>query len=262
MQPISGIITTLNEERNIADAIRSLQQVCNEVIVVDSLSTDRTVEIAQKTGATVYSQRYLGDGPQKNIALQYVKSLWVLSIDADERLRPELVEAIRQLDLNATPYDGFAFRRRNYVGSRWMKACRWYPDYLVRLYRHDKLRFADIKQHSHVPTANTLRLHADLDHYSFRSIDELFGKPGRPFSSRSAKVIFRSGRKVHVLTPVLHGVGAFCSNYLLHGGIFAGIDGLTLSLAAAHGSYMKYAKVLEWQRDPQVRATEHFDEVW
>lgn len=262
MQPISGIITTLNEERNIADAIRSLQQVCDEVIVVDSLSTDHTVEIAQKTGAIVYSQHYLGDGPQKNVALQYVKNSWVLSMDADERLRPELIETIRQLDLYTTPYYGFAFRRRNYVGSRWMKSCGWYPDYLVRLYRHDKLRFAEVTQHSHVPTTNTLRLQADLDHFSFRSIDELFAKPGRPFYSRSAKVLILSGRKVRSITPVIHSVGAFLNKYLLHGGIFAGIDGLTLSLAAAHGSFMKYAKVLEWQRDPQVRNSEHFDEVW
>lgn len=259
---ISGIVTTLNEEKNITACIRSLQQVCDEVIVVDSLSTDRTVKLAEEAGARVVSQRYLGDGPQKNVALQYAKNLWVLSLDADERLRPELMEAIRHLDLDTTHYDGFAFRRRNYVGSRWMKTCRWYPDYLVRLYRHDRLRFTDVTQHSHVPTTGTLQLKADIDHFSFRSIDELFGKPGRPFSSRSAKVIYQSGRKVHALTPVVHGLGAFFSNYLLHGGILAGIDGLTLSLATAHGSYMKYAKVLEWQRDPKVRSQEHFDQVW
>ena len=91
MLNISGIVTTLNEEHNIAETIKSLQQVCNEVIIVDSNSTDRTAEIAENMGAKVYFQDYLGDGIQKNVALKYVTNAWVLSIDADERLTPELV---------------------------------------------------------------------------------------------------------------------------------------------------------------------------
>ena len=90
MKPISGIITTLNEEGNIQEAIRSLQQVCDEVVVVDSMSSDNTVALAEQAGARVVLQPYLGDGIQKNVALKYVKNKWVLSIDADERLTPEL----------------------------------------------------------------------------------------------------------------------------------------------------------------------------
>ena len=100
---ISGIITTLNEEANIADAIASLRQVCDEIVVVDSESIDRTVEIARELGAKVYLQRYLGDGIQKNVALQYVTNRWVLSIDADERLSDELVAWIRSTDFEKTP---------------------------------------------------------------------------------------------------------------------------------------------------------------
>ena len=259
---ISGIITTLNEERNIADAIHSLQQVCDEVVVVDSLSRDRTREIAEAEGARVYTQPYLGDGIQKNVSLKYVKNLWVISIDADERLTPELVRFLNTTDLDTTPYDGFAIRRRNYVGSRWIKACGWYPDYLVRIYRHDRLRFKDVRQHAFVPTDNTKRIKADLVHYRYRNIGELFAKPERNYSSRGAKILYLKGRKAHAWTPVLHGVGAFLSNYLLRGGILGGIDGLTLSLAVANNSYLKYAKLLEWQRDPQVRDREDFTNVW
>ena len=262
MKQISGIITTLNEEKNIVEAIRSLQQVCDEVVVVDSLSSDRTVELAKEAGARVVLQPYLGDGIQKNIALDYVKNLWVISIDADERLTPELVDFINRTDFETTSYDGFAVRRRNYVGSRWVKACRWYPDWLVRIYRHDKLRFRDVKQHSHVPTDNTLRVKADLIHYRYHNIGELFAKPGRNYSSRGAKILYLSGRKVHAWSPVSHGLGAFLVNYFLRGGILGGIDGLTLSLSIANNSYLKYAKVLEWQRDPKVRDAENFDQVW
>ena len=262
MKPISGIITTLNEERNIVEAIKSLQQVCDEVVVVDSLSSDNTVSRAEQTGARVVLQSYLGDGIQKNVALDYVKNLWVLSIDADERLTPELVKFIEDTDFEHTPYNGFALRRRNYVGSRWVKCCRWYPDWLVRLYRHDKLRFCPVKQHSHVPTDNTLRVKADLIHYRYKNTGELFAKPERNYSTRGAKILYLSGKKVHCWSPISHGLGAFFVNYFLRGGILGGIDGLSLTLSIAQNSYLKYAKVLEWQRDPKVRETENFDNVW
>ena len=204
----------------------------------------------------------MGDGIQKNVALQYVKNQWVISIDADERLTPELVDFLERTDLEKTPYDGFAIRRRNYVGSRWIKACGWYPDYLVRIYRHDRLRFRDVKQHASVPTVNTQRIKADIIHYRYKNIGELFAKPERNYSTRGAKILYLQGKKVSAWTPVLHGVGAFFSNYVLRGGILGGIDGLTLSLAVANNSYLKYAKLLEWQRDESVRQQEDFNNVW
>ena len=262
MKHISGIITTLNEESNIEAAIRSLQQVCDEVVVVDSESNDRTVEIAQAAGARVFIQKYLGDGIQKNVALNYVKNDWVLSIDADERLSDGLVQKIEATDFSSTPYDGFAIRRRNMIGSRWVKSCGWWPDHLVRLYRHSKLRFPDVKQHATVPTKNTAKWKADLIHFRYKNIGELYAKPGRNYSNRCAKILYLNGKRATPLSPVLHGAGAFLVNYLLRGGILGGIDGLTLSKAIATNSYLKYAKLLEYQRDPQVRNTEDFDNVW
>lgn len=262
MKHISGIITTLNEERNIEAAIRSLQQVCDEVVVVDSESTDRTREIAQAAGASVYIQPYLGDGIQKNVALKYVKNLWVLSIDADERLTPELVAKIEATDFDSTPYDGFALRRRNLIGSRWVKSCGWYPDWLVRLYRHDRLRFPEVKQHATVPTTNTKRWRADLLHYRYKNLGELFAKPGRNYSTRGAKILWNNGKRAHWWSPLWHGGAAFFMNYFVRGGILGGIDGLTLSKSIAINSYLKYAKLLEYQRDPQVREAEDFSKVW
>lgn len=259
---ISGIVTTLNEERNIAACVESLLQVCDEVVVVDSCSTDGTVEAARRAGARVYSQPYLGDGIQKNVALQYVRNLWVLSIDADERLTPELVERIRATDFEATPYDGFALRRRNYVGSRWVKACGWYPDYLVRLYRHDRLRFPEVRQHATVDTRNTQRWRADLVHYRYRNLGELFAKPGRNYSTRGAKILYLKGKRAHWWTPLWHGCSAFVVNYFFRGGICGGLDGLTLAKSISINSYLKYAKLLEYQRDPQVLEAEDFDKVW
>ena len=150
MNQITGVIITLNEAQNIAECIASLQTVCNEIIVVDSGSQDQTREIAESCGARVFVQSYLGDGPQKNYGLQFATNDWILSLDADERLTPELIAEINQLNLNETQSDGFAARRRNYIGSRWIKRCGWYPDYCTRLYNRQKTRFKDVKQHSFV----------------------------------------------------------------------------------------------------------------
>lgn len=259
---ITGIVTTLNEQNNIVECIRSLQRVCDEVVVTDSFSKDDTVKLAQAAGAKVYLHEYIGDGLQKNLAMPYAKNRWVLSIDADERLSDELVEAIQKIDFDKTPYDGFALRRRNYVGKRWIKCCRWYPDYLVRLFRKDKLQFAELKQHAYVPTTNTCQLKADLIHYRYKNIDQLFAKPERNYSTRGAKILFLQGKKANSLTPFLHGFSAFVVNYFFRGGILGGLDGYILSKSIAHNSFMKYAKLLEYQRDESVRDAEDWTSVW
>ena len=262
MNNITGIIITLNEEKNIKDCILSLQQICNEIVVVDSESSDKTCEIAEQLGAKVYVHPYLGDGLQKNIGLQYATNCWVFSIDADERLTPELVAAINTIDLDNTNYYGFAVKRRNYIGSRWIRCCGWYPDYVVRLFKHNKLQFAEVKQHATVPAKNTLKLQADLLHYTYQNIGELFSKPARNFSTRGAKIMYLNGKRAGAFSPLVHGLWAFISNYFFKRGIFCGVDGLTLSIAIACNSYLKYAKLLEYQRDESVRVKEDFEKVW
>jgi glycosyltransferase involved in cell wall biosynthesis len=262
MNNITGIIITLNEEKNIEACMLSLQQLCNEIVVVDSESTDKTREIAEKMGAKVYIQPYLGDGIQKNAALKYASNPWIFSLDADERLTPELVDAINALDLNNVPYWGYALRRRNYIGSRWVRSCGWYPNYLVRLFRQDKLMFSQTKQHAAVPSDNTCKLRADIVHYSYNSIDELFAKPARNYSTRGAKIMYLNGKKANAFSPFHHGLWAFVGSYFFKGGIRGGVDGLTLSIAIACNAYLKYAKLLEYQRDAKVREDEDFGKIW
>ena len=184
---ISGNIITLNEEANITDCINSLKKVCNEIIVVDSGSKDKTIEIAQSLGAKVIHQVYLGDGFQKNVALKEVQYNWVLSLDADERLTEEMIKDIRSIDLESTQFDAFSFRRKNMIGSRWIKHCGWYPDNCTRLYNHTKTKFKEVKQHSSVPANSLKTFNSDIIHFSFKNIGELFAKPGRNFSGRPQK---------------------------------------------------------------------------
>ena len=120
MARISGCITTLNEERNVADCIRSLEPVTDEIVVVDSLSDDRTVEIARKLGVRVVLQEYLGDGPQKNVAVDHADHEWILSLDADERLDDEAVAAIKELNLDEPGPAAFGLRRKNYLGENYL----------------------------------------------------------------------------------------------------------------------------------------------
>ena len=123
---ITANIITLNEEKNIEEVIKSVRKVCDEVLVVDSRSSDRTCEIAESLGAKVVKQEYLGDGPQKAFGAPLAKYDWVLSIDADERLDANAIEAIKKLDLDSTIYDAFSFARKTFVGKSFIKL--WYPD--------------------------------------------------------------------------------------------------------------------------------------
>ena len=209
MAKITGLIITLNEEANICECITSLRQICDEIVVVDSCSQDRTVELAASMGAKTLVQPYLGDGPQKNVGIGLASNTWVFSLDADERVTPELAEAINSIDLEATPYEAFAVRRRNFIGSRWIRCCHWYPNYLVRLYRTDKTRYTDSKQHSSVPSSNCMKLKADIFHYAYANIGEMFTKQARSFSSRSAKIIYQSGKRVTVFSPFIHAFSSF-----------------------------------------------------
>jgi glycosyltransferase involved in cell wall biosynthesis len=259
---ITGIVITLNESRNIAACILSLRQVCDEVIVVDSLSSDDTVDVARQAGAIIVLQAYLGDGPQKNVGIGIAGNNWILSLDADERLTDGMVEVIRNLQLATTAHDAFAFRRRNYVGSRWIRHCGWYPDYCVRLYNKHSAQFAETLQHSRVHARNPKRLTADILHYSYEEVGQLFAKPGRNFSGRAAKIMYLQGKRANGFSPLLHGANAWIRKYLLQAGFMAGVDGMSIAISAAVNSYLKYAKLLELQRDPNVLKRTDFGRVW
>lgn len=259
---ITGTVITLNESANIADCLTSLWRVCDEIVVVDSLSTDDTVAKAEAMGAKVVLQPFLGDGNQKNVGPAHARNDWVLSLDADERLTDEMVDAIKALDLSRTPHDAYAFRRRNYIGTRWIRRCGWYPDYCIRLYNRKLTAFSETKQHDSVQPKNCQRIKADMIHYSFRDIGELFAKPGRNYSNAAAKIMYQKGKKIAGYTPMVHGTAAMIRKYLLQAGFLAGVDGFTVSLSAAINSYLKYAKLLELQRDPSVAARTDFTKIW
>ncbi|MGB7401965.1 MAG: glycosyltransferase family 2 protein [Arcobacter sp.] len=243
---ITANIITLNEEKNIEAVIKSVQKVCDEILVVDSLSSDRTCEIAEKLGAKVIKQEYLGDGPQKAFGEPFAKNNWILSIDADERLDLNAIEEIRNLDLENTPYDGFSFARKTYVGDNFIKL--WYPDRVTRLYNKNKCAYSKVKGHAKVEAKNICDLDADMLHYSYTDYVHMI-KTTEKFIKRGAQISYDAGKRASSFDPFIHGVGALFKALVLKGGAFHGIHGWNVAVISAFSSYMKYALMLELQKN-------------
>ncbi|MDD2906770.1 MAG: glycosyltransferase family 2 protein [Sulfurimonas sp.] len=241
---ITANIITLNEEKHIEAVIKSVQQLCDEVLVIDSLSTDRTCEIAESLGARVVKQAYLGDGPQKAFGAPLAKNEWILSIDADERLDTNAIEAIKNLDLQNTPYDAFSFARKTYVGKAFIKL--WYPDRVTRLYSRSKCGFTTAGGHARVKTDNVKALDADMLHYSYDDYAQMI-QTSHKFITRGAKIAHEEGKRASAFDPFLHGLGALFKALVLKGGAFHGINGWNVAVISAFSSYMKYALMLEMQ---------------
>lgn len=253
---ITGNIITLNEEKNIKACIESLQEVCDEIIVVDSNSSDNTVEIAKSLGALVIIQSYLGDGPQKNVVLNHASNDWILSIDADERLDADMIKSIKEVKKLLNHPDAYSFKRKNYIGKRWIKRCGWYPDVCTRLYNKNSARFKDVAGHSSVEAKSAKLLSGDIIHFSYENYHELLHKTNR-FSTRGSKMFLEKDKKVNGFSPALHFLSAFIRKYILQKGFLQGIDGLTISLTASINSYMKYAKYIE-----MLKENKKSDSLW
>jgi glycosyltransferase involved in cell wall biosynthesis len=243
---ITATIITLNEEKNIEDVIKSVQSVCDEILVIDSLSTDRTCEIAQSLGAKVIKQAYLGDGPQKAFGAPYATNDWVLSIDADERLDTNAIEEIKKLDLEHTKHDAFSFARKTYVGQNFIKL--WYPDRVTRLYNKQLCGYSKAKGHAKVEAKNICDLKADMLHYSYDDYIHMV-RTTEKFIKRGAVLALEDGKRANAYDPILHGLGALFKALILKGGAFHGINGWNVAVISAFSSYMKYAVMLDMQRN-------------
>ena len=241
---ITANIITLNEEENIEAVIQSVQGVCDEIVVVDSQSTDRTCEIAKSLGAKVIVQPYLGDGAQKAFGVQYATNDWILSIDADERLDNDAIEQIKKLNLDETTYDAFSFARKTYIGKAFIKL--WYPDRVTRLYNKTKCAYSTTGGHAKVETNNISDLKAHMLHFSYDNYSQMI-KTSHKFITRGAKISYENGKRASVFDPFIHGVGALFKALVLKGGAFHGVHGWNVAVVSAFSSYMKYALILEMQ---------------
>jgi glycosyltransferase involved in cell wall biosynthesis len=245
---VSAVIITKNEEAMLPDCLSSLEWV-DEIVVVDSGSTDRTVEIAMGCGARISQfDDWPGFGPQKNRAIELATGDWVFSIDADERVSKELAAEIRAVAGGAGSYAAYAMPRLSSYCGRYMRHSGWWPDYVTRLFRRGQARFSDDLVHERLIVDGTVgKLAGTLVHESFAGLEEVLEKVNR-YSSLSAEQMARAGRRGSLTGAVLHGVGAFVRTYVLKAGFLDGREGFMLAVSNAEGAYYKYAKLWLKQR--------------
>jgi len=241
---VSAIVITRNEEAVIRRCLESLAWA-REIIVVDSGSTDRTVEICRELGATVHTtEDWPGFGPQKNRALDRASGEWIISLDADEWVTPALRAEIERAIAVPDARPGYAIPRRSSFCGRFMKHSGWWPDYVVRLFRRDAGRFSDDRTHERVMVQGKLgRLREPILHEAIRNIEQMLAKMDG-YSSASAHSRFQQGRRASLATAVLHGFWAFFRTYVLRLGFLDGREGFILAVANAEGSYYRYVKLM------------------
>jgi glycosyltransferase involved in cell wall biosynthesis len=243
---LSAIVITRNEAANIADCLDGLA-FCDERIVVDCGSNDGTVAIARGKGARVESHEWRGFGAQKNFALSLAAGDWVLSIDADERVTPELAQAIMAAIAGGTA-DGFELPRVSSFCGRPMRHSGWFPDHVLRLFRRGKGRFDDALVHERVICDGTVkRLDKPLIHHPVLKLEDALSRMDR-YSTAGAQTLVASGRRITFATGIAHGVFAFLKTYVLKLGFLDGAEGFLLAVANAEGSYYRYMKAWVAQR--------------
>ncbi len=239
---LSVAIITRNEAHNLAECLASVD-FADEIVVVDSGSTDATVEIAHAHGVRVIETDWPGFGAQKNRALDACRGEWVLSLDADERVSPELRAEIEHA-LAAPRFDVYEMPRRSYYVGRFMRHGGWWPDRCTRLFKRGAARFDDARVHERLVTeARVGRLSAPLVHYSFRTMEAVLDKVN-DYSTASARTLAERGATPGLATAIVHGVAAFLRTYVFKLGFLDGRHGFMLAVSNAEGSYYRYVKAM------------------
>jgi glycosyltransferase involved in cell wall biosynthesis len=246
---LSAIVITRNEAHNLHACLQSMHGLVDEIIVVDSQSTDATVAIAQQHGATVSQpEGWPGFGPQKNRALDLATCDWVLSIDADERVTPELAAEIKHV-LQAGDADvAYKLPRLSWYCGKFIQHAGWQPDHVLRLFKRGTARFSDDLVHERVVTEQTVQaLHNHLLHYSYLNFSQVLSKVDA-YSSASAKQAYARGKRSSVAGALGHGAWAFFRTYVIRRGFLDGAHGLALAVSNGETSYYKYLKLWQMQQ--------------
>lgn len=239
---LSVILITKNEAANIRDCLQSVAWA-DEIIVVDSGSTDDTVAICREFTPHVHVRDWPGFGIQKNRALDYASKEWVLSLDADERVTPELRAELEEA-MRSGAAEGYEIPRLSSFCGRFMRHSGWYPDYVLRLFKRGTARFSDNLVHERlILQGRTARLQSNLLHYSFNDLESVLRKMDQ-YSTAGAQMQKQRGRKVTLIGAVLRGMWSFVRSYIIRGGILDGQEGFMLAVSNAEGTYYRYVKLL------------------
>lgn len=240
---LSVVIITRNEAEAIRDCLESVR-FADQIVVLDSGSSDGTPEICRSLGAEVYeSAEWPGFGPQKNRAITRVSGEWVLSLDADERVTPELRAEIERT-LAAPGADAYRMPRLSRYLSRYMRHSGWHPDFVTRLFRRGRARFSDDLVHERLIVEGSVgTLSNPLLHEAFTSAEEVLDKVNR-YSSAGAQMARERGRRTGLAGAVLRGAWTFFRTYVLKAGFLDGREGFMLAVSNAEGTYYRHVKLM------------------
>jgi glycosyltransferase involved in cell wall biosynthesis len=242
MPPFSAILITHNEERDLPQALTSLQGLADEIVVVDSGSTDRTCELARQGGARVLSRAFDGFDQQKNFTAAQASHDWVFSLDADEVVGRELRASLLAWKQSAPACVAYEVgRRTNYLG-RWIRHSGWYPEYHLRLYRRDRARFAGALHESLRAQGPTGRLEGDLLHYTVRSLAEHYAKLD-VFTTLAAEDLYARGRRRWRGAMCLAAPWTFLHRLVFRLGFLDGYRGVLIAWTSARYVWLKYRKL-------------------
>ncbi len=244
MEKISVTIITKNEEENIRGCLESVQWA-DEIVVVDNGSTDGTLKICREYRARVFPEDWKGYSGQKNSAIEKTRNEWILSLDADERIGPDLRREI-EATLEGNPSaDGYFIARKNFFLGRWIRYCGWYPDLNLRLFRKSRGRFRERAVHEKVELqGKTAKLKNPLIHETYRSLSDFFQRVDR-YSSLAAREMHREGRRYRLMDVLLRPPFTFLQMYILQAGFLEGYSGFLLSVLYSFYNFAKYNKLKE-----------------
>lgn len=240
---LSVVVITCNEEERLRRCLTSTAWA-DEIVVVDSGSDDKTVEIAREFTDHVVVRAWDGFARQKNAAIERARGEWILSLDADEEVTAELADEIRRV-IAAPSADGYALPRRNIFWGQWMRHGLLYPDWQVRLFRRGRGRFVERSVHESVEIDGPVsRLAAPLVHRSYRDVADFLTRTNR-YSSLAADEWVRAGSPIHAWDLILRPIGRFLSMYVVHAGVLDGWRGFLLAVLYAYYVFVRCAKVWE-----------------
>lgn len=247
MPELSVVIITRNEEANILRCIQSVK-LADEIIVIDSGSTDRTIEIAKNNGAEVYSKSWAGYGPAKQEGVNRANGEWILSLDADEILTSELAKEITETINNAYSYSGYHVKRKTNFLGKWIYHCGWYPDYILRLFKKSDGNFDNSLVHEKVVVnGKTGYLNGELLHYCYNNLEQYFDK-FNAYTTMGAEKALEQGKRIGLFGFIVKPPVTFFKHYIFKLGFLDGIEGLMISALSAAAVFVKYAKLRELVR--------------
>ncbi len=254
MIPVSVVLITKNEEKNIGDALESVKDF-EDIVIVDSFSDDHTVEICRKYTGRVYQHEWLGYARQKQMAVDYAKNQWVLILDADERVTPELKDEIYRLFVNNKSnikHNGFFIPRRNFFLKKWIRHSGWWPDYTMRLFRKEMSFVQQREVHEKVVVNGTTGyLKSPLEHHTYRTISDYIKKM-ESYSTLSAKEILiknpHPSSTSLLLKMAASPVFTFVKMFFIKQGFRDGVHGLILAMLYSLYTFLKYAKAWEMKQ--------------